>query len=348
MLLLANDELAVDLLDPANAAERRHQGARFCWGGYIWRVRDVKAGDLLAGPEWPRKDPRPFNGQGAPESFRHAAWPTQRPLTLVDGRGFILGAGDETSGSEGSPLDDRPCPWEISDGDGILGIPAPGRPRGLGMRACPQRVAQGPHADLRLAAGQHGKPFAAAAVVCPPILRIGRRGPRVRPSSGLWLRGKPRFCPGSRRPPHIQAALCGRRRRALSAFADCPWAAPEGRRYPIRPLSSCDSPPTLSPTSVPYGATGTPGRSSRIHHRRPCARGEPGAGPCGRSLGQGSRRRSGILPLPGRGGTRLRFAPPGKRLRYYPIPRYLFLPSTRAFIFASAMERFSIQNPQSG
>jgi hypothetical protein len=120
MLLLANEDLAVDLIDPGNEAEFGRLGARFCWGGYIWRVRDLKAGDLLAGPEWPREDPRPFNGQGAPESFRHAAWPTQRPLTLVDGRGFIPGVGDVASGSDGGPVVERPCRWEISSGDRLL------------------------------------------------------------------------------------------------------------------------------------------------------------------------------------------------------------------------------------
>jgi len=120
MLHLANEALAVALLDPANPAEQRHLGTRFCWGGYIWQVRDAQGGDLFTGPEWPNPDPRPFNGQGAPESFRHAAWPTQLPLTLVGGRGLVLGVGEVTPGADGSPVVDRPCGWEISGDDRTL------------------------------------------------------------------------------------------------------------------------------------------------------------------------------------------------------------------------------------
>jgi hypothetical protein len=114
MLTLANDELAVELLDPASPGERAHLGARFCWGGYIWQVRDGRGGDLLAGPEWPAANPRPFNGQGLPESFRHAEWPSQRPLTLVDGHGLIVGAGEAAPGPDGATAITRPCAWEIT------------------------------------------------------------------------------------------------------------------------------------------------------------------------------------------------------------------------------------------
>ena len=91
MLHLANAELTVDLLDPTDPAEHARQGARYCWGGYIWQVRDARLGPLLAGPQWPAPDPTPYNGQGLPESFRHSDFHTQRPLRLRDGRGWIVG-----------------------------------------------------------------------------------------------------------------------------------------------------------------------------------------------------------------------------------------------------------------
>ena len=77
MLHLANAELTVDLLDPV--AEHAHLGPRFCWGGYIWQIHDQHVGDLLTGPEWPKPDPVPRNGQGLPESFRHSTM-TGQPL----------------------------------------------------------------------------------------------------------------------------------------------------------------------------------------------------------------------------------------------------------------------------
>jgi len=120
MLRLANAELAVELIDPANAAEHARLGPRYCWGGYVWRVADSAAGDLLAGPEWPRSDPNPHNGQGAPDSFRHTAEPTKLPLTLAGGRGYILGVGEVSPAPDGRPVIDRPCRWEISSGDRAL------------------------------------------------------------------------------------------------------------------------------------------------------------------------------------------------------------------------------------
>ena len=116
MFSLANDELAVELLDPTSAGDRAHQGSRYAWGGYVWQVRDRRAGALFAGAEWPEANPKPFNGQGIPESFRHAEWPTQKPLTLVDGRGFVIGAGEAGPGAEGLAIT-RPCAWKVT-GDG--------------------------------------------------------------------------------------------------------------------------------------------------------------------------------------------------------------------------------------
>lgn len=120
MLRLANATLEVDLLDPADPADRAHLGLRFCWGGYIWQVRDPKAGPLLAGPEWPLKNPIPFNGQGLPESFRHAELGTGRPLILEDSRGFIIGIGDVARNMAGNLDVTAPCPWSITTSHGTI------------------------------------------------------------------------------------------------------------------------------------------------------------------------------------------------------------------------------------
>jgi len=60
MLQLKNADLSVAILDPANPADQKHLGTRYCWGGYIWQVTDATAGPLLAGAEWPVKNPIPF------------------------------------------------------------------------------------------------------------------------------------------------------------------------------------------------------------------------------------------------------------------------------------------------
>lgn len=66
MLTLEDNDLVVEILDPVADAGR--EGARYCAGGYIWQVRDSRAGDLLAGPCYP-DEPAPFFGQGAPDMF---------------------------------------------------------------------------------------------------------------------------------------------------------------------------------------------------------------------------------------------------------------------------------------
>lgn len=107
MLSLANDQLHLDLLDPV--ADRAHLGPRFCWGGYLWQIHDASAGPLLTGPEWPKADPSPFNGQGLPESFRHSTRDGRRH-TWVGDRGVALGAGVLAPG--GGTVSE-PCAWEI-------------------------------------------------------------------------------------------------------------------------------------------------------------------------------------------------------------------------------------------
>ena len=111
MLILANAELRVELLDPA--VDQARLGPRYCWGGYIWQVHDARAGPLLTGPEWPKPDPTAFNGQGLPESFRHSTR-DGRPLTWNGDRGIAVGAGELARNSAGEVELLRPCQWQIT------------------------------------------------------------------------------------------------------------------------------------------------------------------------------------------------------------------------------------------
>ncbi len=107
MLHLSHGGMRVDLLDPEADAARL--GPRFCWGGFIWQVHDENAGPLLSGPEFPVENPKPFNGQGLPESFRHRTL-EGRPLTWRGEEGVALGAGALT----GNPaVVTAPCRWQI-------------------------------------------------------------------------------------------------------------------------------------------------------------------------------------------------------------------------------------------
>ena len=110
MLSLANADLRVELMDPA--AEQARLGPRFCWGGFIWQVHDRKVGPLLSGPEWPKADPRPVNGQGLPESFRHSTT-TGQPLLWDGATGLAPGAGTLGRDAQGAVIVTTPCTWEI-------------------------------------------------------------------------------------------------------------------------------------------------------------------------------------------------------------------------------------------
>ena len=120
MLTLENPSLAVDLLDPADPADRARLGTRYCWGGYVWQVRSAAAGPLLAGPEWPEPRPLPFNGQGLPESFRHAELGTGRPLLLEDRRGFIIGIGEVAPDDANELAVTAPCRWTVTRSAGTV------------------------------------------------------------------------------------------------------------------------------------------------------------------------------------------------------------------------------------
>lgn len=110
MLHLANAELTVDLLDPAE--EHTRLGPRFCWGGFIWQVHDHDVGTLFTGPEWPDAQPQPHNGQGLPESFRHNTT-TGQPLLWDEDVGVAPGAGALGRDAAGAVVVTRPCLWQI-------------------------------------------------------------------------------------------------------------------------------------------------------------------------------------------------------------------------------------------
>jgi hypothetical protein len=110
MLILANAELTVELLDPA--ADHARLGPRFCWGGFIWQIHDRDVGALLTGPEWPKPDPQPHNGQGLPESFRHSTT-TGQPLLWDGAVGLAPGAGRLGRDAQGTVIVTEPCAWQI-------------------------------------------------------------------------------------------------------------------------------------------------------------------------------------------------------------------------------------------
>ena len=110
MLTLANTDLRVELIDPAT--EQARLGPRFCWGGYIWQIHDREVGALLTGPEWPKPDPQPVNGQGLPESFRHSTT-TGQPLLWDGATGLAPGAGALGRNAQGTVIVTAPCVWQV-------------------------------------------------------------------------------------------------------------------------------------------------------------------------------------------------------------------------------------------
>ena len=120
MLSLSNSTLSVSLLDPDDSTDRLRQGTRYCWGGYIWQVTDAKIGPVFAGGQWPDPNPTPFNGQGLPESFRHAEFGTGVSVILEENRGFIIGIGDVAPDANGELAVTKPCDWTITSGPGSI------------------------------------------------------------------------------------------------------------------------------------------------------------------------------------------------------------------------------------
>jgi hypothetical protein len=113
MLRLENSTLRVELLDPADSVDAARQGPRYCWGGYIWQVHDSHRGPLVSGPEFPKPDPTPFNGQGLPESFRHRTR-DGAPLTWSGSTGLGIGIGILAAVENNAVTVTEPCAWTIS------------------------------------------------------------------------------------------------------------------------------------------------------------------------------------------------------------------------------------------
>ncbi len=117
MLHLANAELTVDLLDPV--AEQARLGPRYCWGGYIWQIHDRNVGALLTGPEWPKAEPQPVNGQGLPEAFRHSTT-TGQPLLWAGATGLAPGTGALGRDAQGAVIVTTPCVWQVDQQPGRI------------------------------------------------------------------------------------------------------------------------------------------------------------------------------------------------------------------------------------
>jgi hypothetical protein len=70
VLTLEDAGLRVSVLDPREDEARL--GSRYVAGGYVWQVTDEQHGPLLAGPQFPARNPPVFDGQGLPEVFETA------------------------------------------------------------------------------------------------------------------------------------------------------------------------------------------------------------------------------------------------------------------------------------
>ena len=87
MYLLENDILRLRVLDPV--ADQERFGTRYCTGGYIFQLEDVRLGELLSGPTYPESF-NTFDGQGIPDAFNLS--PLKDPDEVKD-TALILGIG---------------------------------------------------------------------------------------------------------------------------------------------------------------------------------------------------------------------------------------------------------------
>jgi hypothetical protein len=117
MFILKNNELCVEIIDPKK--DRKLLGSRYCTGGYIYQVKDVKKGNLFSGPQFPNPNFDVFHGQGAPEVFVIAL--NQERCNIGEDV-FVLGVGAVTKTSPIAPFHvrDNPvvkefCIWEINE-----------------------------------------------------------------------------------------------------------------------------------------------------------------------------------------------------------------------------------------
>jgi hypothetical protein len=117
MFLLHNDQLEIQIIDPLK--DRKLLGSRYCTGGYIYQVSDLKKGNLFSGPQYPNPDFDVFNGQGAPEVFLLAL---NQEQCEIGQEVYVLGVGSVTRTSPTTPFHvrDNPvvkefCIWKIEE-----------------------------------------------------------------------------------------------------------------------------------------------------------------------------------------------------------------------------------------
>ena len=122
MLFLANKVLRVTVLDPA--ADRDRLGPRFCTGGYVYQIEDLKRGALLAGPEFPDPEPSVLNGQGMPDVFQFTLYasPDEVPeRKLIIGVGIVENsAGRKAGESHFQSTVEEFAHWEVESSSGTL------------------------------------------------------------------------------------------------------------------------------------------------------------------------------------------------------------------------------------
>jgi hypothetical protein len=108
MLKFGNDLLTASVIDPQT--DHEFLGNRYCWGGYLFQLKDRTGQDLLSGPKYPAKPAR-TGGQGAPEVFCHGNWTTGETFNVENGRGLIIGIGTYRK-APNEPLQlETPCQW---------------------------------------------------------------------------------------------------------------------------------------------------------------------------------------------------------------------------------------------
>jgi hypothetical protein len=122
MYILNNDQLEIHIIDPIK--DKKLLGARYCTGGYINQVKDLKKGNLFSGPEYPNPRFDVFNGQGAPEVFVTAL---NQDQCEVGEDVYVIGVGAVTRTSVNCPFHvrDNPnvkkfCKWEIEKKTGSI------------------------------------------------------------------------------------------------------------------------------------------------------------------------------------------------------------------------------------